>query len=55
MIMGEQICVFFALNRIMQGLLLPPDLVYGGFVSNLLFTVMTVRLNKRKAGQMLFF
>ena len=45
---------FFDLNRIMQGLLLPPRLVYGGFVPNLSFAVMTVRLNKRRAGQMPF-
>jgi hypothetical protein len=46
---------FFALSRIMQGLLLPTYLVCGGFVQNLSFTVMTVRLNKRRAGQMQFF
>jgi len=42
----------------MQRLLLPPRLVYkggGGFVPNLSFTVMTVRLNKRRAGEMRFF
>lgn len=46
---------FFDLNRIMQRLLLPPRLVYGVFVPNLSFTVMTVRLNKRRVGQMGFF
>jgi len=39
----------------MQRLLLPPRLVYRGFVPNLSFTVMTVRLNTRRAGQMRFF
>jgi len=37
------------------GLLLPLRLVYGGFVPNLSFAVMTVPSNKRRTGQMRVF